>query len=97
MKFNFYCDPGHGWAKVPLKLLNSLCIMGEISGYSYIREQYAYLEEDCDLSLFCQTMDNAGKEVKFKTEQTDKTSKIRNYESYTYQKAFNNLLKGITQ
>ena len=29
--FNYYCDPGHGWVKVPYKILLDLGIKKEIS------------------------------------------------------------------
>lgn len=46
-------DPGHAWLEVPLSLLVELGIAGKISSYSYICGTSAYLEEDCDLSVFC--------------------------------------------
>ena len=48
----FYADPGHGWAKVKKSELEKLGIAQLISACSYERGEYAYLEEDCDLSRF---------------------------------------------
>lgn len=47
-----FTDPGHGWLRVPLSLINYLGIAPLITGYSYVDDKNAYLEEDCDLSTF---------------------------------------------
>lgn len=52
MKYRFIEDPGHGWLEVPVHELCDLGIMDLISGYSYTNGAFAYLEEDCDLSVF---------------------------------------------
>jgi len=49
-------DPGHGWLQVPHSLISKLGISKKISGYSYRDTNFAYLEEDCDLSLFCNAL-----------------------------------------
>jgi hypothetical protein len=46
-----YDDPGHGWLRVKISELKNLGIAGKVSGYSYMRGNYASLEEDCDASL----------------------------------------------
>ena len=50
----FFEDPGHGWLEVSLSLLKDLGIEKHISFYSYFSpdKQKAYLEEDCDMSIF---------------------------------------------
>lgn len=82
-----YTDPSHGWAKVHLSELFNLEIHDKISTYSYIRSNekysYAYLEEDCDLSMYLKALDSKGIQYKFKTLHTDKSSKIRSYSRYT--------------
>jgi hypothetical protein len=50
--FNFYEDPGHGWLEVPVILLKEMGIEDQISPGSYMSGEFAYLEEDCDLSVF---------------------------------------------
>ena len=77
MQVIIYSDSGHGWGKVTRKLVDSWGI--KISSYSYQRGAYVYLEEDCDLSKFCEAY---AKPITFKELHTDKTSKIRNYQSY---------------
>jgi hypothetical protein len=51
-RIRFIEDPGHGWIKVPLNLIAALGIASQISTYSYMDQAFAYLEEDCDLSIF---------------------------------------------
>ena len=48
----FHEDGGHGWLQVPHGLIKSLGIGKEISSYSYKDKNFAYLEEDDDLSKF---------------------------------------------
>lgn len=86
MKFDFYADPGHGWLKVPRKLLCDLGIEDKITSYSYQRGEWAYLEEDQDASTFIHAMKGAGREYKFRERSTwSKQSKIRGYSPYRAQ------------
>jgi len=80
--FNFYSDPGHGWVKVPIKLLDELSIRNKISSYSYVRGDFAYLEEDCDAAEFIGAIRARGIEPKFHELMTNKMSKIRSYNCY---------------
>ena len=50
--FDVYEDAGHAWMKVKKDLLHKMGIADKITAYSYERGEYAYLEEDCDLSTF---------------------------------------------
>lgn len=96
-----YTDPSHGWGKVSLSELSRLNIIDKISTYSYIHKNglNAYLEEDCDLSLYLKALDSKGIKYKFKTLHTDKSSKIRSYNRYTlghnYINPFYNSVKPI--
>ena len=81
--FKSYSDPGHGWVKVPKRLLHDLQIADAITPYSYMRGVFAFLEEDCDLSTFHKAMEARGVTPKYKGSCTAYArSKIRNYESY---------------
>lgn len=87
MKYTYFTDPGHGWLKVPLEELKALGIADKISSFSYTNGVYAYLEEDCDMPIFLAA--KFGKEFVYDdykdqltTSHTDKTSRIRSYESY---------------
>lgn len=44
MKPTWIMDAGHGWLAVPLATCEGL----DISPYSYVNGDFAYLEEDCD-------------------------------------------------
>ena len=59
MNFIFYSDPAHGWLKVKKSLLIDLGISKKISSCSYMKNEYAYLEEDCDLTLLLNTLDSS--------------------------------------
>ena len=78
----YYQDPGHGWVRVSIGLLHGLKIAEDISSYSYRRDDYAYLEEDCDLGRLYQAADKAGITIKLREYWTNKRSKIRSYDSY---------------
>ena len=81
--FTFYNDPGHGWLKVPFKLLVTLGIEKEISSCSYMYSQHAYLEEDCDFNLFSNAMRKAQKNFSITDKHTSFESKIRGYRGYS--------------
>lgn len=78
-----YTDPGHGWVKVPLTRLSKLGIIDKITTYSYIRNDHAYLEEDCDFSTYISALKAVGITPKFKEVHTNKSSKIRSYRHYS--------------
>ena len=81
--FDFYSDSGHGWLKVPKGLLSHFSITEKISSFSYQRGNFAYLEEDCDATTFCNAYESRnGCTPKFRFHNTDGRSKIRSYESY---------------
>lgn len=82
-KFTFYQDPGHGWVKVPKQLLRILGISENITPYSYERNGYVYLEEDCDLSRFMGAFEeHFGVRPSLETTYTNRRSKIRSYQRY---------------
>lgn len=81
-KFNFYQDPGHGWVKVPKSLLKKLGIDEKITAFSYMRGDFAYLEEDLDLGTFMSAMKASGKHVYLDGSHTNRSSKIRSYDAY---------------
>jgi hypothetical protein len=51
-RYTYITDPGHGWISVPLEDIKKLGIADKISSYSYMTQTTAYLEEDCDASIF---------------------------------------------
>lgn len=86
MKIQVYSDPGHAWAKVKKSALVKLGIADKITTYSYMRGEYAYLEEDCDLSTFIAACRAAGVPFEFNEHVARfKHSKIRSYHHYTAQ------------
>lgn len=90
MQFELYSDPSHGWAKVSIKKLLELGISGHISSHSYVKNGWAFLEEDKDLGTFMEAMKKVGQSITFKEHPSNKTSRIRNYDSYsTFKDEFN--------
>lgn len=82
MKITHYCDPGHGWFKVSRAALKRMGLLEKISGYSYQRGDYVYLEEDCDAATYLSALDSLGVSYEIVTAHTDKSSRIRGYESF---------------
>ena len=82
MRITILSDSGHAWGKVKRALLNKLGIESDISHYSYQRGQYTFLECDSDLTLLCMNLDQHNIRYSFESRHTNKTSKVRGYESY---------------
>lgn len=85
----FYSDPGHGWAKVRISELESLGIKDRITYFSYIRGEWAYLEEDCDFGTYIAAMKERGIRVKTDYYHGNRRSRIRGYQWYPYYKERN--------
>ena len=93
MKLDIISDPGHAWAKVSIRLLDRLNLLDSISHYSYIREGFAYLEEDCDLSSLVHAAQLAGIPLTFRERVArERYSRVRNYSRYTPERARNKLV-----
>jgi len=82
-----YNDPGHGWGKVPIRILKTLGITDKITTYSYYRNGFAFLEEDCDMTTFIHACKEKGIILNYREHHTNRSSKIRNYEGYDKIKA----------
>ena len=82
--FNHYSDPGHSWVRVPKSLIEYLNLENKISSYSYVKNKWVYLEEDCDYSIFRNTfLQHYNKEPITVMKHTNNRSSIRNYCHYT--------------
>lgn len=77
---NFYTDPGHGWAAVDMRELHALGIADKISRYSYRKGETAFLEEDCDFSVYMEAI--KGQPYEIKEHHTNTDSPIRNYNRF---------------
>jgi len=75
-------DPGHGWGRVPRKRLQRLGIADRISSFSYQNGANAFLEEDCDLGVLITALRERGYEIRFRTHHTNRSSKIRSFDTY---------------
>lgn len=86
MKFHFYQDPGHGWLKVPRRLLVQMGLIKKISPYSCQRKDFVYLEEDADMTMFetlwKRVLAPTKGDLDYKVYTTDRNSRIRGYASF---------------
>ena len=81
--FTVYTDPSHGWAKVPVSLLDTLGIADKITQFSYRRGEYAYLEEDQDMCTFVTAYRmKYGTRPQWVSKYANKSSKIRSYNAF---------------
>ena len=81
--FDHIVDPGHGWIKCKKSLLEKLKIAGEVSEYSYMLGDYAYLEEDCDAGILFKTLQDVGIEFQLRERNCyNRYSRVRNYQTY---------------
>jgi len=79
---NATIDPGHGWLQVPMALLERLNIVDKISEFSYKCAGYAFLEEDCDWTVFSQAMEKKGLQYSVEPQILDTESVIRKYDRF---------------
>ena len=82
LEITFHSDPSHGWAEIPISLIDYLGIGQKISHYSYKDGNFAYLEEDCDLGLFMRSAEAKGWNISFDDVHTNGDSFIRNFQRY---------------
>jgi hypothetical protein len=80
--FQVISDASHGWVKVPLVELDRLAIQDQISEYSYVKGNFAFLEEDADAGVFIEARKAEGNIVKLKEIVRESCRKIRNYDTY---------------
>ena len=75
--YTMHTDPGHGWLAVSMEEINKLGIADKISTYSYRKGETAYLEEDCDCSVFLQAKQARGEPFKLAEKHCNGDSFIR--------------------
>ena len=78
----WHCDPGHAWLEVEIKDLKKLNIDKDISNYSYINGNYAYLEEDCDASVYIKALEKKKISYSYNEISYDDSCFIRSYNHY---------------
>lgn len=83
LNLRFFSDPGHGWLEVDMGHIIGLGLADKISDYSYIQGDYAYLEEDCDATLFIDAAKEAGIKVNYVSHYTNTDSEIRSYARFS--------------
>ena len=87
-KYRFISDIGHGWLEVPIKELLDMGIENKITNFSYMKGDYAFLEEDCDATTFAKAKNWSSKDISDNTRfiEVGKESIIRTYEPYNLKK-----------
>lgn len=91
-RLTFINDPGHGWLRVLLTDIAALGIETQITPYSYIEGQYAYLEEDLDAPCYLEALTAQGSPQPEITDQY--VSRFsRNKDCFTHDLAFWNHLR----
>ena len=78
---DFYCDASHGWIKISIGKLKELGIIEQISKYSYINNNNAFLEEDRDAGILLRKLDEIGISYKSRHHYSNR-SRIRNFNSF---------------
>ena len=87
MNLDFRFDAGHGWGVVPVSSLADVNLLDKISSYSYIDNDnaIAYLEEDCDLGIYIETLKKMFNiKIDFNFIDDGEYSPIRNLARYSY-------------
>ena len=81
-------DAGHGWAKVPISELKSLDIKNQITSFSYVKDGFAYLEENKDFGTYLKVLKESepNLSLKFEHDYYDGQSEIRTYKRYNKNK-----------
>lgn len=81
-QYILHTDPGHGWLAVKKRELIALDLVDKVSGYSYVKGNTVYLEEDCDAALFFNAYEGIfGKRPDYRVSYLDRTP-IRYYNHY---------------
>jgi len=82
MNYKYFQDPSHGWVEVPIAELRRLNVAEQISPYSYRNGHLAYLEEDCDFSVWMEAKKAAGEEYNIVEHNTNNDSIVRSFKGY---------------
>ena len=96
--FDLVTDASHGWLKVPVAELERLNIVEDITTFSYVRNDMAYLEQDADMATFLKAREAEGKPVtKIKEHNRNGQSRIRKYAMFGGDRMITktNLLSGV--
>ena len=83
LELEFHTDPGHGWLRVPYHFLKKFNILDKITSCSFIKGNWAYLEEDCDLSTLTSALSMKGIAVDWQEKSINKYSPIRSYDHFS--------------
>lgn len=80
LRLENHYDAAHGWLKVPRSIIPELRF--PISSYSYMDDEYVYLEEDLDAQQFLDAADKANCTINIIDIHDGLSSPIRNLPRY---------------
>lgn len=81
--FTMYSDPSHGWLKVKETEVKEVGVEKLITGFSHVRGEYVYLEEDSDAPCFVGAYEKKyGFKPTIVSKYTDRQSRVRKYGWY---------------
>jgi hypothetical protein len=85
----YISDPSHSYLRVPVRKVENLGFMNEISEYSFFNNHYVWLECDCDAQLFFDALDERGiQEPTIYMETLDKQAPFRLYPRFSPKSEF---------
>ena len=81
IKLKWHSDSGHAWLEVPLSAIPPK-VLKNISQFSYMNGNKAYLEEDCDAGLFLEAVGTEINSSEIEDVVYPLQSIIRTYQSF---------------
>lgn len=80
---SYYRDHQSGWFKVPVKVIHDLRVENKISSRSFIRKDFAYIDDKVDARLLFDVANQECITFNIRMHFSNKSSKIRSYEPFT--------------
>lgn len=77
-RLTFHTDPAHGWLEVAIADIRELNIAHLISEYSYVKDDRAFLEEDCDAFAYMENAKAKGWILNVQEKHSNADSFVRN-------------------
>ena len=81
-RLTFHTDSGHGWLEVAIDDIRELKIANLISGYSYVKGDRVFLEEDCDAFQFMERAKAKGWILNVTEKHTNGDSFVRSLQGW---------------
>lgn len=82
IELHFYDDPGHGWLKTTVEILEEYGISEEVSRYSFREGDNVWLEEDIDAPKLINALKERGTAMMMHVHRRNTPSPIRHKPPY---------------